>query len=227
MQRSQRGMILPVTILLGLQLFACQQKADAPPDLEKYAKLEYTGQALHRVRLTAKRAAELGIATTPAREEKISGQVRKIVPTAAVVYDQNGNTWVFKSPDSLVFVRERVSVEYIDGERAVLVEGPEDGAKVVTVGAANLFNDAFSQVGEVPVEGRTEAGGTAAGSTGTITMQEDGTLKVVHRATGASGLTANVVIEYKPGDEDYQKLLDRVRGLQVGETKNIDLLSEK
>ncbi|RIK78055.1 hypothetical protein DCC62_08335 [candidate division KSB1 bacterium] len=220
-------MILLVTILLGLQLFACQQKAETPPDLEKYAKIEYTGQALHRVRLTAKRAAELGIATAPAREEKISGQVRKIVPTAAVVYDQNGNTWVFKSPDSLVFVRERVSVEYIDGERAVLVEGPEDGAQVVTVGAANLFNDAFSQVGDGPVEGRTEAGGTAAGSTGTITMQEDGTLKVVHRATGASGLTANVVIEYKPGDEDYQKLLDRVRGLQVGETKNIDLLSEK
>ncbi len=227
MQRRQRWMILLVTVLLGLQLFACQQKAEAPPDLDKYAKIEYTGQALHRVRLTAKRAAELGIATAPAREEKISGQLRKIVPTAAVVYDQQGRAWVFKSPDSLVFVRERVSVEYIDGERAVLVEGPEDGAQVVTVGASNLFNDAFSPAGEDLVGSKTEVSGQAQGSIGTITMQDDGTLKVVHRATGASGLTAKVVIEYKPSDEDYQKLLDRVGGLQVGETKSIDLLSEK
>jgi hypothetical protein len=39
----------------------------------------------------------------------------------------------------LVFVRHRIEVEYIEGDRAVLLQGPDTSAKVVTAGAAELF----------------------------------------------------------------------------------------
>jgi len=102
-------------IICGVQILACQQKPEVPANITP-AGVEYTGQGLYRVRLTAKRAEELGIKTALVREEEMSGKLCKIVPATAVVPDQHGNAWVFKNPDSLVFVRERISVLSIDRE---------------------------------------------------------------------------------------------------------------
>lgn len=222
MQRSNRWIFVAL-IMAGLQLSACQQKPDTPAqiDLTKVEKAEYTGQALHRVRLTAKRAAELGIKTSPVREEKISGRLRKVVPAAAVVYDQHGNTWTFKSPDSLVFVRERISVDTIAGDLAILADGPSVGTAVVTAGANKLFSDELSENRQGIVESKTSEGDEGKKYTGTATMKEDGTIRLVYKTEGKAGLGASVVIEYKPQDEDYQKILDHVGGLKVGETKGV------
>jgi hypothetical protein len=64
---------------------------------------------------------------------------RKIVPYAAVLYGVNGETWVYGNPEPLVFVRLPITVDYVDGDLAVLLEGPEVGTPVVTLGAAELF----------------------------------------------------------------------------------------
>jgi hypothetical protein len=56
-----------------------------------------------------------------------------------VLYDAAGDTWTFTNPEPLVFVRQRISVTYIDGNRAVLADGPAPGTPVVTVGAAELY----------------------------------------------------------------------------------------
>jgi hypothetical protein len=72
-----------------------------------------------------------------------SGMKRKLVPHAAVLYDPKGNTWVYTNPEPLVFVRHPISVDYIDGDLAVLSDGPPPGAKVVTVGVAELFGTEF------------------------------------------------------------------------------------
>ncbi len=214
-------------IMAGLQLSACQQKSEAPAQIVPTTRGEYSGQALHRVRLTAKRADELGLKTVPVREEQISGTLRKVIPAAAVVYDQQGNTWTFKSPDSLVFVRERISVDTIHGEVAVLADGPAVGTAIVSAGAAELFNDAFNEMREGAVESKITADDKGEKSSGMATMLENGNLKVVHQAAGVSGLTASVVIEYKPQDEEYQKILDQVGGLKVGESKALPPLPEK
>jgi hypothetical protein len=68
---------------------------------------------------------------------------RKLVPHAAVLYDPKGNTWVYTNPEPLVFVRHPISVDYIDADLAVLSDGPPPGAKVVTVGVAELFGTEF------------------------------------------------------------------------------------
>ena len=66
--------------------------------------------------------------------------LRKIVPYAAVIYDVNGGTWVYtKEPNALSFVRQSITVDYIEGDLAFLTDGPPAGTEVVTVGGAELY----------------------------------------------------------------------------------------
>jgi hypothetical protein len=74
---------------------------------------------------------------------KGSGTQQKMVPYASVIYDLNGDTWVYTSPESLAFVRNTVKVDYIDGDQVILTEGPAKGTKVVTVGVAELYGIEF------------------------------------------------------------------------------------
>ena len=46
---------------------------------------------------------------------------------------------MYTNPEPLVFVRSRVAIDYIDQERAVLTDGPDLDAQIVTVGAAELL----------------------------------------------------------------------------------------
>lgn len=98
---------------------------------------------LKRVTLGTRAAERLGIETAPVREEIVSGRRRTTVPYAALLYDASGATWVYTNPESLVFVRHRVSVEDIAGDLAMLSDGPAVGTAVVTAGAAELFGAEF------------------------------------------------------------------------------------
>jgi hypothetical protein len=68
-----------------------------------------------------------------------SGKPQKVIPYSAVLYDPHGNSWTYTNPEPLVFVRHRIEIEYIEGDRAVLLQGPDTSANVVTAGAAELF----------------------------------------------------------------------------------------
>jgi len=68
---------------------------------------------------------------------------RKVVPFAAVLYDKTGATWVYTRPERLVFVRQPIVVDYIDGELAVLSDGPPVGTAIVSVGVDELFGTEF------------------------------------------------------------------------------------
>jgi hypothetical protein len=65
--------------------------------------------------------------------------VVKVVPYAAVLYDARGNTWAYTNPKPLTFVRHAIHIDYIEGDLAVLSDGPPSGTEVVIVGAAELF----------------------------------------------------------------------------------------
>ncbi len=67
------------------------------------------------------------------------GGSRKIVPYAAVIYDVNGQTWVYTNPEPLTFVRQSISIDYIEGDTAFLTEGPDAGTEVVVIGGAELY----------------------------------------------------------------------------------------
>lgn len=65
--------------------------------------------------------------------------IHRVVPYAAVLYGVHGETWVYSSPEPLVFVRQPIVIDYIEGDQAYLLEGPQVGTAVVTVGAEELF----------------------------------------------------------------------------------------
>ena len=70
-------------------------------------------------------------------------EVAVIVPTAALLHDAYGGTWVYVVRAPQQYVRQRVAVEDISGTQAILSRGPAVGAQVVTDGAAELFGVEF------------------------------------------------------------------------------------
>ncbi len=64
---------------------------------------------------------------------------RLVVPVGALLYDLNGETWVYISPEPLQFLRYPVQVDYIQNDKVVLLEGPPVGTEVATVGVPELY----------------------------------------------------------------------------------------
>src|SRR5215210_3246318 len=90
---------------------------------------------LSHVTLSERAAQRLGIETAKVTSEEIEGTPRQVIPYGAIIYDSSGATWTYTSPEPLIFVRHPITIDAIDGDRAVLSEGPEDGTAVVSVGA--------------------------------------------------------------------------------------------
>lgn len=68
---------------------------------------------------------------------------RRVVPYGAVIYDLKGDTWVYTTTAPLTFVREKVTVDFIEGDLAVLSQGPAAGTQIAAVGAAELYGTEF------------------------------------------------------------------------------------
>jgi hypothetical protein len=100
------------------------------------------GTELSRVTLTQRAAERLDIQTAEVTAEEAEAD-GVVIPYAALIYDSEGNTWVYTSPENLVYVRHAVTVERIEGDNAYVSEGPDAGTRVVTVGGAMLFGTEF------------------------------------------------------------------------------------
>jgi uroporphyrinogen-III synthase len=135
---------------LALGVAACSRGQAAEQSEEagySEAKVEAVeGTDLARVTLSQRAAERLGIQTAQVRAMRVAAPkpagvatTRKVIPYAAVLYDERGDTWTFTSPQALTFLRQHVKVDFIEGDTAVLSEGPPVGTTVVTVGAAELL----------------------------------------------------------------------------------------
>ena len=105
---------------------------------EKYhpAKLEESGEkGIMKVILEPKAAERIGLQTTQIVEQGGA----KVVPYGAIMYDTKGETWTFTNPEPYVYVRRKVMVKSIEGDRVILSDGPAAGTAVVTVGATELM----------------------------------------------------------------------------------------
>jgi hypothetical protein len=144
MKLSQRWMMV-VPMVAGLQFAACSGKTAAPGKIKPATVEHIEGQEVSRITLTMRAAERLDIKTVTVGGPQLirSGTRRSVVPYAAVLYDAKGATWVYTSPANLVFVRQRITVDYIDGDQAVLTDGPPAGTQVVTVGGQELFGAEF------------------------------------------------------------------------------------
>ena len=138
MNKNFRWLIL-IVILLVVPLSACAPAA-APEEETKPVTLDpITGTDLNRLTLTADAAKRLDIQTAEVSEADVNGTKEMAIPYAAVLYEANGNTWVYVNVAPLVFVRQAIVIDSIQGDKAILSKGPDSGSTVVTVGAAELF----------------------------------------------------------------------------------------
>lgn len=115
----------------------------APPAVVQQS----AGHGLPRILLTQEAAHRIGVQTEVVHEVDLNGTRQKVVPYAAVLYDANGDTYAYSNPGNLVYVRVPLRIDHIDGDQAVLSDGPPDGTALVTVGATELLGSEF-QVGE-------------------------------------------------------------------------------
>ena len=138
MQHRNRW-ITVVLIIASVLLSACARGSATTTKVNPVQVEEIEGSDFKRVVLTEKAAERLDIQTALVREEQMDGTQRLVVPYAAVLYGLQGETWVYANGEPLVFVRQPINVDYIQGDLAVLAQGPAVGTEVVTVGVAELY----------------------------------------------------------------------------------------
>lgn len=123
--------ILVMLIFAGLLLSACGPRSN-PVEFIPPSQLEpIEGTDLSKVILTEKAAERIGIETVSA-----SGSS---VPYAAVIYDTEGNTWIYTNPEPLIFVREPIVIDHIEGDTATLAQGLPAEFNIVTIGVIELY----------------------------------------------------------------------------------------
>lgn len=134
--RSRRGWVAVAVAAAVLIPFACSDDDSSSDDEEPPATVVELGDGAKQVTLTEAAARRLGIEMGEITEE--GGDM--VIPYAAVVYDEEGATWTYLSPEPLTFVRTSITVARIaDDDKAFLSDGPDVGTEVVTVGQAELF----------------------------------------------------------------------------------------
>ena len=108
---------------------------------EEPAHVEHReGSDIARLTLTSKAASRIDVQTAAVETGR---QGLQVVPYGALLYDPQGGTWVYTSPEALVFERVAVTVSSIDDERVHLRKGPGAGTEVAVVGAAELWGAEF------------------------------------------------------------------------------------
>jgi multidrug efflux pump subunit AcrA (membrane-fusion protein) len=129
-----------IVLVVGLLLSACSVQAqNAAPELQPAVVEPIEGTEFNRVVLSEKAAQRLDVQTTPVRNEQVNGTERMVIPYGALIYDLQGATWVYVSPQPLTFERKAVTVDFIDGDIVVLTDGPAVGTEVAMVGVPELY----------------------------------------------------------------------------------------
>jgi hypothetical protein len=137
--------LVAMPLAVGLQLTACNRQAGAAEEIEPAQVEHIEGTDLSRVTLTVKAMERVDVQLGTVQEIQVmpSGRQRLVVAYSAVIYDVRGATWVYTSPAPNTFVRAQIEVDYIDGELAILNDGPPVGTQVATVGAGILHGTEF------------------------------------------------------------------------------------
>jgi hypothetical protein len=141
MMRINRWIVV-LLITAGMLLSACGEKPaeTAATGEEGPVKVEHLdGAEPTRLTLTADAAERLDIQTATVSDAGAKGAQQIVIPYAAILYDTQGDTWVYTNPTPLTFVRTPITVDHIEGGQAFLSAGPATGSAVVTVGAEELY----------------------------------------------------------------------------------------
>ena len=122
---------------IGLVALAGCGSESAYEKVEPY-ELAATDEGVNEVTLTQQASDRLRMETAPVTVAGDGGQVLS-VPYAALIYDNNGGTWVYQQTDSLSYKRVQIVVDRIDGDTVYLTDGPDEGTPVAVTSVAELY----------------------------------------------------------------------------------------
>jgi hypothetical protein len=139
MKHIHKWFVIAALVFAGLQFTACQNHngthhAEHPAEVE-----EIPGSDLKKVTLTEKAVQRIDVRTDKVREQ----QGKKVVPYSSLIYDPQGQTWVYIETGPRSYMRHKVEVDYIDGDTVVLKEGPSAGTVIASVAVAELYGTEF------------------------------------------------------------------------------------
>jgi hypothetical protein len=150
-----------VAVALGIGGCSSGTAAESGVDTTADSKVEdIPGKDVKRVTLTEHAATRLGIKTTTvgalapgaaAGAPGPSAVPGPVVPYSAVLYDADGNTWVYTVPQQFSYQREQVTVQVVqgaNGDEAVLSTAPATGTEIVTTGVVEIYGTELG-LGEV------------------------------------------------------------------------------
>jgi hypothetical protein len=147
MKRHGRDWVIVAALLaVPLLLAACGGTANDGAEAGPAAVEQVKGTDITRVKLTAEAARLLGVRTERVRSRGAGS--RTVIPYDAVLYDADGGTWTYTSPNPLVYQRADIRVARIDGVSAVLTRGPPAGTRVVTAGATEIWGVEYGDIEE-------------------------------------------------------------------------------
>ena len=131
---------LLIALLLGsLQLSACSPKQEPAAEIAPVHVEHLSGEQPTRITLTPDAIRRLDLQTDGLQVENVNGVEKTIVPYSSVVYDTEGKTWVYTSPQAGTYLRTPIQVVSIDSDDVTIAGGLPDGTAIVTVGAEELF----------------------------------------------------------------------------------------
>jgi hypothetical protein len=129
MKHIQLFLLFMMVATLGLA--ACAPNYSTMTKIEPATIKLIEGSDLKLVVLTEKAAERIGLETVAAQG--------MTVPYSAVIYDTQGNAWIYTNPEPLTFVRAPIEIDHIEGDQVFLSSALESDAPIVTVGVAEIY----------------------------------------------------------------------------------------
>jgi ABC-type oligopeptide transport system substrate-binding subunit len=125
---------------LALALAGCTEVEEFESTNEPTSVQPVKGQDdIQQVTFTADAARRVDLQTSTVRA---TGRLTSI-PYAALIYNEDGDTYTYVNRKPLVFVRVLIAVDHIGDGRVVLKHGPPLGTRIVTTGAAEVYSAEF------------------------------------------------------------------------------------
>jgi hypothetical protein len=142
-----------VRLLTGLALLAsavalsaCEEVPSNLREAQPYKVQPIKGTDRNTVTMADETAGLLPVETTAVRE--VGGQ--KVVPHDALIYNPDGDVFVYSKPKAETYIRRPVRINRVSGSRAWLDAGPEAGTTIVTTGSAELLATEYEILNQHP-----------------------------------------------------------------------------
>jgi hypothetical protein len=144
-RRQLRAACAGLVLIAGVVSLSACGEASSVYDYETAshhdpAELEpIKGTDVQRVIVDPEGVERAGIQTSPIRQ---NGQ-GMVMPYSAVIFDAEGHTYTYTSPEPRTYVRQKIVIDRVEGDSVMLFDGPPAGTEVVTVGAAFVYGTEF------------------------------------------------------------------------------------